>query len=154
MEPGWIKFFNDGQRELGLDSQVKARTASWQHGRLDGLIAVRLKRGPMLVMLKADEGDWWQSDTLMSKFSGYDKVGQTLFLASRIQRKIAQADVGKFVSRIPVNRYEVIFELDRMPKGNQDNSVPIEKEHINKWFTVTIDLEQRAVVVTFVDKRI
>jgi len=97
MPSGWVKHFNDGTYETGYDKQVKARKASWRHGRLDGLVAADIISNGIQVTLNAGEGEWWQSDTLVSTFRGKDEPGQNTYLTRRVEYQINQKDIGKWL---------------------------------------------------------
>jgi hypothetical protein len=153
MKSGWIKHFKDGQTETGFDHQVKARTASWRHGRLEGLVAVDMRHGPLQVTLSAGEGKWWQSDTLVSKFRGYGKVGETSYLVRRVQRQIMAVDVGKRLVKLPRDETSILFRLDEHPSNRVTEHVLIEQRHVGKWLTVVLDIEQKCVTAKFLDKK-
>jgi hypothetical protein len=151
MNQGWIKHFKDGQSETGFDHQIRARTASWQHGRLEGLVAVDIRHGSIRVTLNAGEGNWWQSDTLVSTFRGRGMVGSTSYLTRRVQRQIVPTDVDKLFCEIPRGENSTLYRLCEDSKRGV--SIPIKDEHVGKWLTVALDVKNKSITITFLDKK-
>jgi hypothetical protein len=155
MKQGWVKHFKDGQTETGFDHQVRARTASWRHGRLEGLVAVDMRHGPLQVTLNAGKGNWWQSDTLVSKFRGYGRVGETSYLVRRVQYQVDEKDVGKFVSRTINGNHMIVKISSELPPfdNKPKEAVELACPHVGKWLTVALNVENSNVTVKFLDKK-
>ncbi len=155
MKQGWIKHFKDGESETGFDHQVRARTASWQHGRLEGLVAVDIRYNGQQYTLSASEGNWWQSDTIVSKFRGYGKTGETSFLVRRVEYQISQDDVGKFVSQTVDGNHMTIRVDSKLPRADNKSreALRLSHLHVGKWLYVSIETQTGKATVTFHDKK-
>ncbi|MHA2066452.1 MAG: hypothetical protein ACXABY_18935, partial [Candidatus Thorarchaeota archaeon] len=152
---GWIKHFKDGESETGFDHQVRARTASWRHGRLEGLVAVDIRCNETQYTLSAGEGNWWQSDTLVSKFRGPGKAGETSYLVRRVEYQISQDDVGKFVSQTANGNHIVIKVDSKLPRADNKpkEALRLGHPHVGKWLYVSVIAQTGEVTVTFHDKK-
>lgn len=153
VEEGWTKYFKDGNIEVGSDRLVRARAASWRHGRLKGLVAAGLRHGPLRVTLSADEGNWWQSDTMVSKFRGYGKAGETSYLVRRLEYQISEKDIGKFVSRIINGNLVVVKVSGELPLTMAGEAVKLASSHVGKWLYVSLDVQSNMVTISFHDER-
>jgi len=132
---GYVKLFADGSRECLSDEDVRQRKASWRHGRLEGLIGVYLCHNSICVSLITGEGEWWQSDTMISVRSPITQ--QSEFFARRIERRIAPEDIGKFIVMNHNCRNNIhSIKLDAYPSGS--TNIGIEDKDIGKWIFVTL----------------
>jgi hypothetical protein len=84
---GWVKHFADGTAEVGSDEAISAGKASWTRGRQNGIVAVSLSDGPVVVYLTTDgddPGKFWQSDDYEVTFGKTSPV----LIKRRIQLKV------------------------------------------------------------------
>ena len=84
---GWVKCFLDGTREEGYDNLVDKKLASWQKGKLDNIIEVKLYHEGKGILLLG-RGTYWQSDDWevpLFTSPGY-------FKTRRIERQISSTD--------------------------------------------------------------
>jgi hypothetical protein len=157
LENGWIKFFSDVTLETGLDKDVRAGKASWQHGRLDGLIMVGLRHNNTTVFLSASEGNWWQSDTMVSKFRGAGRAGETNYITRRLEYQISERDIGKHVSiDTDVETNDTIINISSAlpaPGNKEREAVRLSHQHIGKWLYVSLDIRSDTATVSFHDKK-
>lgn len=152
MRDGWIKHFVDGSTETGLDNEVAAHKASWQKGRLDGLCGVELFCGKFGAKLTAGEGEWWQADTMISRFVGVNKVGQRVMLSRRVQKKITDQDVGKHINMALHKGNFLTFDLTNQQSKYKTNII-IKREHISKWLTLSFNVDKQVFEISIKDKR-
>lgn len=153
---GWIKHFKDGTSEVGFDYLVESRKVSWQRGRLDGLVAIDLYVGPIIATLSAGEKDYWQSDTMVAKFSPFKKV-KGEYLVRRIQCRLTNEDIGKYVYRYQYpygNRFMIkLGEPSELPPAYLTDSWLVKQEHIGRWLVVSGNLETKALNVSLEKRR-
>ena len=155
LENGWIKFFSDTHLETGFDKDVKAGKASWQHGRLDGLNMAGIRHNDTVVFLYAREGNWWQSDTMVSKFRGYGKAGDTEFITRRLEYQIAERDFGSFVSLVAEDNIITVKVSKELPQASNEakETVKLSLAHIGKWLYVSLDVKSNTVAISFHDEK-
>lgn len=157
LENGWTKFFSDGSKETGFDFHVRARKASWQHGRLDGLIMVGLRHNNITMCLSASEGNWWQSDSMVSRFLGYGKTGETEFTTRRLEYQIVESDVGKHVSLdTDAETGHLMVSVSSAlpaPSNEEREALRLSRQHVGRWLYVSLDVKFEKVAVTFHDKK-
>jgi hypothetical protein len=155
MRNGWVKHFNDGFSETGWDDDVRSHKASWRHGRLDDLVAVSLHHDSLIVTLSAFEGNWWQSDTMVSRFNGHGNVGQTSFLVRRLEYQIREQDVGKFVFSIIKDNDTAIRVSRWLPiaDNTEKETIRLGPLHVGKWLFVTLDAQSHKVTTSFHDQK-
>lgn len=151
MRSGWIKHFSDGQSETGFDGDVLSHKSSWRNGRLDGLVAVDLRHGGITVSLSAGNGNWWQSDTLVSKFQGYGKVGVNEYILRRLEFQIEAKHVGLFLSKIERDEKTIIYRLSDAP--TDDSYIEIPTQLVGKWLHVVLNAKTGMVSVNFYDDK-
>jgi len=141
MESGWLKYFTDGSRETGTDTEVDARKASWRNGKLDGLVAVDLCMNNRLVSLKAGEGNWWQADSYIAKLTPGTKTKGEL-VARRVMRQLTEQDMGKFVFQTTNDNHITIEIGDKLPLANPGEAIKLAHPHAGKWLIVEITKNQ------------
>ena len=155
LESGWTKYFNDGLSEVGSDDDVSAHKASWQCGRLEGLVSVKLQHRDTAVILKASEGNWWQSDSMVSTLRGYGNVGDTTFVTRRIEYQIVEGDIDKFVcldSRY--NKITVVVDSNLpAPSNREREAIKLSHLHVGKWLYVSLDIQSNMVTISIHDEK-
>jgi hypothetical protein len=143
---GWVKHFSDGASELGSDTLVRAKKASWRHGRQEGLVAVDLHWQGKMYTLSCGEGEYWQSDTMVSNFTrGRPKPPK--MLTRRISRKIDLTDVGKNIIHYQ-NTNVVRVRLTDAEDPVTENYVSVTEDLVNKWLTMEVQGDTGKVKIT------
>ena len=152
---GWTKHFKDGLIETGFDRDVEARKSSWRHGRLSGLVSVSLDYESLRITLSAGEGNWWQSDTMTSRFAGYGNKGKTFFLTRRLEYQISKEDLGKFISSDTQDDHVLVKVSHSLPPINDylKEAIQVNQSHVGKWLFVSLDIQSNTVAISFHDNK-
>ena len=124
MRNGWIKHFRNGTVELGYDSYVAKKAASWSKGRLEHISGVTLHHNGTTIAIEGT-GVFWQADVLETNLFS----SNTIYVKRRIYKKICAYDVAFIVE-------DGIAKFSSFPisKGYK-----IEKTDEGKWFVFEID---------------
>lgn len=127
---GWIKLFADGTKEIGIDTDVKAKRATWQGGRLHNMIGAEIYHGTKHLAILVP-GTFWQSEDYEVSF--LDSTPQ--LLTRRIQKRIE-----------PKDTFFIMHNKDEIILG-PDNGLPIlvDKDDIGKWITLELDISSSIV---------
>jgi len=144
---GYIKVFDKakGDIETIFDADVINKKSSWRHGRFVGLKAVVLHHGladgrRVSILVDGDEGEWWTSDTLISRYRS-NTTSDVTFLERRIQKRLKNEDVGRTicVAERPKDTYRVVL-VDSPTRSSGQKIKMISPRDIGKWLCVTLVL--------------
>jgi len=122
---GWVKWFADGSKEVGTDTAVKMKQATWQGGRLSEMVGVELMHGEKHMGIFMP-GIFWQSEDYEVAFM--DSVPE--LKVRRIQKKIEPGD--KFFIRQSRNELTL--------RSNGVAMMMLEERDIGKWITIELDV--------------
>lgn len=139
----WIKYFTDGTKYIGDDSDPQR---SWRHSRSDSVRCVELRDKEFFLQING-LGEYWQSDLMEVVFPS----SRSLVIARSIQRLITPNDL--FVCRNTSEKYCTATVLDgSIP--NPGCAVPIIPKQVGKWLTLTCCLKSGLVIYTFKDSKL
>jgi hypothetical protein len=133
LENYWVKTFSDNTQEVGIDSLVNSRNASWSSGRLDDLTEVELSLYPRVITVKIDETEYHQFDRYNANLGDGNKIVPTR-IARILQVKITDNHLGKYLlyNIIRNNAYLITSSIQTK------DSFLVTKDLIDKWATVIL----------------
>lgn len=132
---GWIKYFADGEIEIGSDILIDQGKASWRNGRLNDITSVEIIENEKTYSLTSIYASkWWQGDDYYASYSGPNKAVPGKLVRRFVQFKIEQGNIGKHIVLIKLpTGYKIVL------RDNAQNSLfQILPEHLGMWLTLSI----------------
>lgn len=127
---GWIKLFADGTKEIGTDTDVRAKKATWQGGRLHDMIGVEMYHGTKYLAILVP-GTFWQSEDYEVSF--LDSTPQ--LIVRRIQKQIEPRDT-----------FFITHNKDKIILGPENGRpIPVDENDVGKWITLELDVSSKIV---------
>ena len=129
MENGWIKYFSDGSKVVGLDRDVAAKKASWRKSRHTGMIGASIFCNDFEIKVVSGN-EIWQSDLYESSFPGYNTICKKRYLQTLI------TDKDHYV-RLSEDAYSFCVNVLSKASGHL---IVVPQEWHNKWLVVEYDI--------------
>lgn len=143
---GWIKYFADGTKEIGIDKDVKTRKVSWSKGRLNNIKEVQIQHNSTgQWALISGPGEFWQSDTYEVAVL---QSGNGQITNRTIYRKFQDGD--SYMRCIEVDGCLHIVIGDYICNG-EGTFFDIKSEWIGRWLELDIEIGNN-VTCSIVDK--
>lgn len=132
-EDCWVKTFSDNTQEIGTDSLINLKIASWTNGNLDNIKKVSLTSLPRTATVKIPDTEYHQFDRYLANLETSGRVLPKR-VARAIQVKITNSHVDSYLlyNIIRNNAYLVISPT------YVKNSIQITKDMIDQWATIII----------------
>lgn len=91
----WVKIFDDGTTEVGTDSAIASKQASWSRGRLQDIVRVDLATRYNAATLQVGQTEWHQFDRFIATVQEGQLQSQLVYRA--IQAKILPEFLGRYL---------------------------------------------------------
>lgn len=157
MNNGWIKKFEDDTVELGYDSLIEEKKASWTRGRQDRITCVRLRHDDLFISIKSDvPGEYHQYDEYESSAFGETKLIERVIMCKADDRfYYNHAWLGKTtLTAILKPRGEGTIIWGKDSRGDEVVSgyaSKIDPNNLNKWLAVCMNIPEQTVSWTYIE---
>lgn len=133
LENYWLKTFSDNTQEVGIDSLINSKIASWSSGRLEDLVEVELSFYPKIITSKISDTEYHQFDRYNANLSDGNRI-IPIRVARVLQVKITNSHLGKYLlyNIIRNNAYLITSSIQTK------DSFLITKDLVDKWATVIL----------------
>jgi len=134
-ENGWVKYFIDGSRCVGSDTNVYLKkTVSWSHSRDEGILRVSLTHNGATAEI-IGLGLYWQADTFVSTPDGVSCMTKR-----RIERYVSAHEEGKLAFLLEKPGKTILtFSPSCSPHCNQMTYGKPIVLHFNTWVALEVD---------------
>jgi hypothetical protein len=134
----WIKVFNDGSTENGLDSDIEAKKASWSKGRLSDISKVQIYEKMIECVLSVQETNWHQFDRYTADISSVGTV-KSKRIGRVIQAEIKQQHVGMYLCyNIEDHRFLWANVTNYASKQDSQKVIRITSNLVGQWISLCI----------------
>lgn len=128
----WVKHFIDGTKEIGTDSDIQKKEASWSRGRLENISYVEISNKIVLASLSVPNTEWHHFDHFIVGVDLGKPSSQRVLRV--IQAKIKDEHVGNLILPKWYGSYYFSVTIEKLNINKE--CIPITKDMRDKWITI------------------
>jgi hypothetical protein len=134
----WIKVFEDGSIERGLDSDILNKKASWSKGSLSGIAKVQISEKMTEGLLSVPQTDWHHFDRYIADISCVGKATSQR-ICRVIQAEIKPQHIGAYLCyNIKDQRFVWASVANSFSKQDAQNVIQITNDLVGKWISLCV----------------